>query len=91
MREQEDIIFGKPLNPRVLDVLPTEDYKLFLTFNNGEKRVFDVKNILNLPAFKKLSNKEFFKAVKTEYGTIAWGNDIDYCPDTLYNESVLIN
>jgi hypothetical protein len=91
MHEQDDFIFGEPLEPRVCEVSPTEDYKLFLTFNNGEKRIFDAKPLLGLPAFRPLSNKEFFKKVKAEYGTIAWGNDIDYCPDTLYSESMPIN
>jgi hypothetical protein len=89
MNEHDDFIYGEPLNPRVSAVYPADDYKLFLTFNNNERRVFDAKPLLNLPAFKLLSDKDFFKAVKTEFGTIAWGNNIDYCPDTLYNESIL--
>ncbi|MCL2512942.1 MAG: DUF2442 domain-containing protein [Oscillospiraceae bacterium] len=40
-----------------------------------------------MPAFRPLRNKEFFTAVKAEYGTVVWPNDIDYCPDTLYEES----
>lgn len=27
----------------VADVVPTEDYKLILTFKSGEKRIFDAK------------------------------------------------
>ena len=40
--------------------------------------------------FSKLKDKDFFKALKVEYGTIMWADDIDYCPDTLYEQSVLV-
>jgi len=86
-----DIIYGAPLAPHVTEVVSSDEYKLFLTFDNGEKRVFDAKPLLSMKVFAPLKNKGFFKTVKVEYGTIAWANDIDYCPDTLYNESVPVN
>jgi hypothetical protein len=87
---QDDIINGEPLGPRVTDVLPVEDYKLFLTFTNGEQRIFDAKPLLTIGAFKLLKNKHLFEAVKVAYGSVLWPHDIDYCPDTLYAESVAI-
>jgi len=84
----EDIIFSSPLGPRVTEVVPTDDYKLLLTFTSGEKKVFDVKPLLDIPVFKPLSSKKFFNLVKVAYGSILWPQDIDYCPDTLYMESV---
>jgi hypothetical protein len=54
---------------------------------SGETVPFDVKKIYHLPCFHPLQNKEFFKTVRIEYGSIAWDNDIDYCPDCLYEES----
>lgn len=83
----EDIITGAPLGPRVKEVTPTEDYKLLLTFSNGERRIFDAAPLLALSVFKPLANKEFFRSVKVAYGTVIWPQDIDYCPDTLYSES----
>ena len=83
-----DIIEGRPLGPRVSAVTPTEDYTLLLTFTNGEQRVFDVTPLLEMPAFKQLANKIFFQSVKVAYGSVLWPQDIDYCPDTLYMESV---
>ena len=35
-----------------------------------------------------MRNKEFFKTVPIEYGSVAWSDGIDYCPDCLYEESV---
>lgn len=85
----EDVITGAPLGPRVTAVIPTDEYKLHLTFSNGERRVFDARCLLYIPAFKRLSNKQFFQSVQVAYGTVLWPGDIDYCPDTLYSESVL--
>jgi len=85
----DDIITGAPLGPRVLTVVPMDDFKLLLTFNNGEKRVFDAKPLFLLNAFRALQNKAFFETVKVAYGSVVWENDIDYCPDTLYAESVV--
>ena len=86
-----DIIFGEPLGPRVTNVSATDDFKLFITFNNNEKRIFDAKPLLKIPAFKPLTSKDLFKSVKVEHGTVVWLNDIDYCPDTLYYESIPVN
>lgn len=86
----DTMITGAPLGARVQAVVPTDDYKLLLTFNTGEKRIFDVKPLFNMPVFHPLKNEQFFKSVKVAYGTVLWPQDIDYCPDTLYQESLPI-
>ena len=40
-----EIIKGAPLGPRVVSAVPCDGYTLLLTFNNGEKRKFDAKNL----------------------------------------------
>jgi len=87
----DDIITGAPLGPRVSKVEPMDDYELLITFNNGELRVFDAKPLFSMNAFKSLKSKAFFESVKADHGSILWPNDIDYCPDTLYAESVLLD
>jgi len=84
-------IKGSPLGPRVMAVTPAADYMLLLTFTNGERRIFDAKPLLETAAFKPLINKSFFQSVKVAYGSVLWPQDIDYCPDTLYMESVPAN
>ena len=84
---QENIILGEPLGPRVTAVSPLEDYKLALTFTNGEHRIFDAKPLLSMGVFSTLKNKQIFDSVKVAYGSVLWPRDIDYCPDTLYAES----
>ena len=86
----DGIIKGTPLGPRVVEVTPNDDYKLLLTFNTGEKRVFDAQQLLDMKVFAPLKNIVFFKSVRVEFGTIVWPQDIDYCPDTLYEQSMPI-
>ena len=81
-----ETIKASPLGPRVSAVEPLDDFLLKVTFTNKEKRLFDVKKIYDLPCFAPLKHKSFFDAVRVEYGSVAWGCGIDYCPDTLYEE-----
>lgn len=83
-----DIIKGAPLGPRVKQVKATDDYKLLLTFNNGELREFDAKPLLDYSMYAPLKNIGFFKLVKADNMCVYWNDDIDICPDTLYAESV---
>jgi len=73
--------------PRVVDVVPKKDYMLFLEFNNGEKKTFDVKPYLMHPFFKELNDKEKFKRVKPGGLSIEWASGQDISPDDLYYNS----
>lgn len=85
----DDVIVGpQALCPRVVSVHPLPEYHLALTFDNGEQRVFDASPLLQYPAFRSLRSETFFRTVRVQYGTICWPGDIDYCPDTLYAQSV---
>ena len=72
------------MNPRIKKVIPTNDYKLILTFKNDEQKIYDCNHLLNFGVFKELKNLEYFKQAFIEYGTVAWPNEQDICPDTLY-------
>lgn len=87
-RINDDIVVAtSPLGPRVVAVHPLADYQLALTFSNGEQRTFDAKPLLDYPAFRPLRSETFFRSVRVQFGTICWPGDIDYCPDTLYQQS----
>lgn len=76
------------MNPRVVAAWPNPDYTLTLTFGNGEVRIFDVKPYLNIGIFQELQDYRFFNSVRPFLGSIQWKNGQDFCPDTLYLESV---
>ena len=88
MTIQNEILQAKPLGPRITAVEPLDNYQLLLTWTNGEKRIFDGNKLLLHKVFEPLKNKVLFRKIKIFNGTITWGNDLDYCADTLYLESV---
>jgi len=75
------------MNPRVINVKPEQNFKLLITFNNGEKKSFDVKPYLEIGVFKELRDVGLFNSVKPFLGSIQSANGLDLCPDTLYLES----
>lgn len=75
------------MNPRPIDVKPLGDYELLITFQNGEKKIFDAKSILSLPLYQPLKNKGFFNLAKADGMCIFWDEDIDLCPDMVYSDS----
>jgi hypothetical protein len=79
------------MNPRITEVKPKANYKLLLTFTNGERREFDVKPYLNTGLFVQLKNESMFASVICTMGSIQWQNGLDLCPDMLYEDSVLVN
>ncbi|MEO8498283.1 MAG: DUF2442 domain-containing protein [Planctomycetota bacterium] len=75
------------MNPRVAAVTPTDDYKLEITFTNGETGVFDCTHLLEFGVFQEFADIRYFKRASVERGTVAWPHEQDICPDTLYEES----
>ena len=71
-----------------VSVTPLEDYKLSLTFDNAEKRIFDVRPYLDDTYYAPLKNPVVFRSVKINPITVEWLNEIDICPDELYYNSV---
>jgi hypothetical protein len=75
------------MNPYVRFVHPQDDYLLLLTFENGEKRIFDLKPYLDKGVFTRLKNPALFKTARLVSGSVEWGGDIDLSYDTLYLSS----
>jgi hypothetical protein len=75
------------MNPRVKTVLPTDDYRLEITFTNGELGIFDCTHLLTFGVFQELQDIGYFKRARAEHGTVVWPNEQDICPDTLYQDS----
>lgn len=72
----------------VVKLVLKDDYKMLLTFENGEQREFDCSLILNEKPFSTLANPAIFRQARIEYGTVVWPNEIDIAPETLYLDSV---
>ncbi len=76
------------MNPRVSEVLTTNNYQLRLVFTNGENGIYDCSVLLDFGVFKELKNKQYFKQARVIDGTVVWPHEQDICPDTLYLDSV---
>ena len=76
--------------PRVKKVQPLADYQLLLSFEGGEKRIFNVVPWLDKGVFRALRDKNLFRTVKVSFDTIEWANGADLCPEVLYADSNLI-
>jgi len=76
------------MNPRVVSVKANEDFTLTLTFTNGEVRLFDVKPYLDKGIFRQLQKIAVFRQVKPVLDSVQWPGGQDFCPDTLYLDSI---
>ncbi len=74
----------------IKDVKPLKGYNLLLTFENDEKRVFDVTPYLNIGKFSELRDFTLFKTVIVKFDSIEWDNSLDLDPELLYNKSVTL-
>jgi len=70
--------------PDVISVKACDGYTLELVFENGEKRIFDMKPFLDRKPFVKLLNSPLFFKASVQYGTVIWPGNIDIAPETLW-------
>jgi len=78
------------LRPTVIQVLPEKNGMLLLTFDNGEKKRFDVKPHIEGNFYGKLADKDYFNCAATDGFTVCWPDGQDLCPDELYYSSVKV-
>jgi len=70
-------------------VEPLNEYKLLITFDNKERRIFDVAPYLTDSFFAPLKSLTIFNSVKISPISLEWSGGIDMCPDELYYNSIL--
>lgn len=74
---------------KVIEVTPLDEYKLALVFDNGERGVVDLAPLAGKGVFAAWNEPGVFQAVQIgPLGELAWGNEIDLCPDALYLEAI---
>ena len=70
--------------PYVTSVHPLAEYRLEVSFDNGERRMFDVKPYMAHGVFMRLKDRSLFEAVRVVAGSIEWPGEIDLSYETLY-------
>ncbi len=89
---------------RITGVVPNKDFTLTISFDNGEKRIYDMRPLLKkgtvFEPFIKPEN--FCRVYVDDTNCIAWdvdpnvdsnkvwNNKVDLCPDSCYIDSVPI-
>jgi len=74
----------------VTHVTVTPNFTLFLEFENGERRRFDMLAYIDQKPWIRLKSSNTFQGAYIENGTVAWPGNIDIDPETLYDLSVPI-
>jgi len=72
----------------IISVKATKDYVLYLEFENGEKKVFDMNILMDNKPFNRLKASALFQAARIDCGTVCWPGNIDIAPETLYDRSI---
>ena len=63
-----------------------EDFKIRLTFNNGETVIADLKETIysdTRKIFLPLRDVDYFRSFKIRLNTITWANEADFAPEFL--------
>lgn len=86
---------------QIVSVVPNNDFTLTIGFDNGEKRLYDVRPFLKKgTVFETFMNLEDFKRVYVDEqhciawdidptidSNTVWNNKVDLCPDCCYVDS----
>jgi len=68
----------------VKEVVPQDDYTLFVVFENGEEGILDLKPILDFGVFRRIKDYENFRQVRVAFDTIEWDCGVDLDPEFIY-------
>ena len=73
---------------RPVEVEARPSYRLWVKFADGPEGVVDLSELVGQGPYAAWSDPDFFKGVHidSEMKVIAWGNDVDICPDAVYLE-----
>ena len=74
----------------IVAVKPLPAFELDLAYDDGTHRRFDMKPLLSLKPWNKVSALPLFMQAKVSYGTVVWPGEIDIAPETLLLDSVLL-
>ena len=84
---------------KIVAVQLNSDFTLTLDFDNGERRLYDCKPLMESDVFKLISDYSDFKRVYLDEthcvgdidpnvdSNLVWNNKVDLCPDSCYLDS----
>lgn len=70
---------------RPIEVSPREGYRVWLRYTDGVAGEVDLSDLAGRGVFQAWASRDCFEAVRVAAdGGIAWGEEIELCPDALY-------
>lgn len=79
------------LQPEIIHVKPLPEYKLFLHYETGGKKIFDVLPYIKGSWFGKLKDINYFNTVRVSGHTVEWTGGQDIAPHELYDNSIPVD
>lgn len=77
------------VTPKIIEVKILEEYNIYLRYENGEEKVYNVeKLILENKFYRNLKDKEKFAKMKLVDITIEWEDGEDIAQEILYHDSI---
>lgn len=76
------------LCPKPIDVKPLAGYKILVTFETNEQKIFDVTPYIRGSWYGKLGDESYFRTVHIKHSHIEWADGQDIAPHELYDDSV---
>jgi len=70
--------------PSIKEVVPRDDYTLYLVFDNGTEGILNMKPILDFGVFQQIKDMEKFKRVRIAFDTIEWECGVDLDPEYIF-------
>ncbi|MEX1119193.1 MAG: DUF2442 domain-containing protein [Terrimicrobiaceae bacterium] len=70
---------------KILAADPLPNFCLRLKFSDGTDKVVDLSDLAGVGVFQAWLQPGLFERVSiTQYGSLAWPEELDLCPDSLY-------
>ena len=78
------------MEPKPIEVKALKQYYIYIKFENGEEKIYDMKPNLKYKFYEKLKDLENFKEVFISGINIQWKTGEDIAPENLYEDSILL-
>lgn len=70
---------------RPVEVKARPEFRIWLKYSNGFAGEVDLSHLVGRGVFAAWNDESVFLDVRiTPYGSVAWRNDIELCPDALF-------
>ncbi len=71
--------------PKLTNVEPREGYRIWVEYDDGASGEVDFSHKVGRGVFKVWNEPGVFERVRiTEFGAIAWSDELDVCPHSVY-------